>query len=324
MKITLITPAKKHSKSGNRATAVRWGSMLRAQGHSVQIDETYDSAPCDLMIAIHAWRSADSILKFREKYPHHPLIVALGGTDVNTFLKTEPDVTLRSMYSADAMICLHSLIPDALPQDLRAKLHLVHQSANPLPGPRRPRKQTFSVCVIGHLREEKDPFRTALAARLVPAQSTLRVYHLGKAHTQTWARDAKREMAQNPRYVWKGEVAPWQVRREFAKTRAMVISSNQEGGANVVSEAIAAGVPIIASDIPGNVGLLGQDYPGYYPVRDEHTLADVLWRAEHEPKFLASLQRHINKLRPQFTPKGEAESLAAAIKIAQKAATTSA
>ena len=36
----------------------------------------------------------------------------------------------------------------------------------------------------------------------------------------------------------------------------MVLSSNQEGGANVVSEAIAADVPIIASNIPGNTGLL--------------------------------------------------------------------
>ncbi len=298
--------------------------MLRAQGHTVHIDETYDDTPCDLMIAIHAWRSAESITTYRTKYPKGPLIVALGGTDVNTFLHTEPETTLRSMRAADAMICLHSLIKDQLPTNLRPKLHLVHQSAHPLPGPRTPRKQTFGVCVVGHLREEKDPFRAALAAQLVPVESKLCVHHLGKAHTPAWARDAKREMARNPRYVWKGEVAAWQVRREFTKTHAMVISSNQEGGANVVSEAIAAGVPVIASDIPGNVGLLGSSYPGYYPVGNEKALADVLWRAEREPKFLASLQRHTIKLRPRFTPEGEAKSLAAVIKHAVKAATKSA
>lgn len=297
--------------------------MLRAQGHTVQINETYDGSPCDLMIALHAWRSAKSIAAYRAKHPKGPLIVALGGTDVNTFLKTEPATTLASMHAADALICLHSLIQEELPRELRPKLHLVRQSATPLSGPRRPREKTFSVCVIGHIREEKDPFRAALAARLVPTQSRLRVHHLGKALTQAWAQDAKREMAQNPRYVWQGEVAVWQVRRVLAKTHVMVISSNQEGGANVVSEAIAAGVPIIASDIPGNVGLLGADYPGYYPVRDEHALADILWRAESEPAFLASLQRHIDKLRPKFTPEGEAKSLAAVIKSAVKAATTS-
>ena len=103
----------------------------------------------------------------------------------------------------------------------------------------------------------------------------------------------------------------------------MVISSNQEGGANVVSEAIVAGVPIIASDIPGNVGLLGAVYPGYYPVRDEQALADILWRAESEPKFLASLQRHVDKLRPKFTPEAEAKSLAGVIRSAAKAILTS-
>ncbi len=297
--------------------------MLRAQGHSVRIDETYGGAPCDLMIAIHAWRSAGSISAYRAKHPKGPLIVTLAGTDVNTFLKTEPKTTLASMYAADALICLHGLIKDDLPDDLHSKLYLVHQSAKPLPTARRPRTHTFGVCVIGHLREEKDPFRTARAARLVPAQSRLRVHHLGKALTNAWAREAKREMTQNPRYIWNGEVAAWQVRREFAKTHAMVISSNQEGGANVVSEAIVAGVPIIASDIPGNVGLLGAVYPGYYPVRDEQALADILWRAESEPQFLASLQRHVDKLRPKFTPEAEAKSLAGVIRSAAKAILTS-
>jgi putative glycosyltransferase (TIGR04348 family) len=298
--------------------------MLRAQGHSVLIDVSYDGAPCDLMIAIHAWRSANAIAAYRAKHPKGALIVALGGTDVNTFLKTEPETTLRSMYAADALICLHSLIEDCLPIDLRSKLHLVNQSATPLPGPRAPRKQTFGACVIGHLRQEKDPFRAAQAARLMPAESELRVIHLGKAHTQTWAHDAKLEMEQNLRYIWKGEVATWQVRQEFAKTHVMVISSNQEGGANVVSEAIVAGVPIIASNISGNVGLLGADYPGYYPVRDERALADILWRVEREPKFLESLQCCIEKLRPQFTPKREAKSLHTAIQHAAKRATKSA
>lgn len=80
----------------------------------------------------------------------------------------------------------------------------------------------------------------------------------------------------------------------------MVISSNQEGGANVVSEAIVAGVPVIASDIPGNVGLLGRDYPGYYPVRDEAALARLLHRAETEPAFLNNLERFGRKLKPLF------------------------
>jgi len=306
MKISLITPAKKHSKNGNRASALRWARFLRDRGHTVRIDVEYNGEPADLMIALHAWRSAGAINQYRGKYPAGPLIVALGGTDVNGFLKSDPDVTLKSMDAADALVCLHDLIGQALPERHRGKLHVIRQSAAPLPFPRKPAARHFDVCVVGHLREEKDPYRTALAARLAPAGSRLRVIHLGKAHTEDWAAEARTEMAANPRYIWKGEVPAWRVRREFAKTHVMVISSNQEGGANVVSEAVIAGVPVIASDIPGNVGLLGADYPGYYPVRDERALADLLTRAETDPAFLKSLVAHGRKLKAGFMPAKEA------------------
>lgn len=306
MKISLITPAKKHSKNGNRASALRWARFLRDAGHRVRIDVDYADEPADLMIAIHAWRSAAAIERYRARYPAGPLVVALGGTDVNTFLKSDPDVTLKSMDMADALVCLHDLIFEVLPARMHKKLHVVRQSAAPLPGPRTPSKRHFDVCVIGHLRDEKDPFRTALAARHVPAASRLRVIHLGKAHKESWAEEARAEMKTNSRYHWKGEVPAWRVRREYAKTHAMVISSNQEGGANVVSEAVVAGVPVIASDIPGNIGLLGADYPGYYPLGDETALAQVLMRAETDPKFLKSLAAHGKRLRPGFTPAGEA------------------
>ena len=138
MKISLITPAKKQSQNGNRTTALRWARMLRESGHRVCIDVDYGGEPANLLIAIHAWRSAASILRYREQFPRGPLMVCLGGTDVNTFLKSHPDTTLRSLELADALISLHDLIGEALPAPLRNKLHVVRQSALPIPGPRRP------------------------------------------------------------------------------------------------------------------------------------------------------------------------------------------
>ncbi len=61
MKISLITPAAKRSKSGNRTTANRWDRILSGLGHRVAVAETYDGTPADMMVALHAWRSADSI-----------------------------------------------------------------------------------------------------------------------------------------------------------------------------------------------------------------------------------------------------------------------
>jgi len=165
--------------------------MLREANHRVRIDVEYGGESADLLIAIHAWRSAASILRYRDRYPGGPLVVCLGGTDVNTFLKSHSETTLRSMEMADALICLHDLIGEALPAQLRAKLHVVYQSALPLSGPRRPARRNFDVCVIGHLRDVKDPFRAALAARQLPADSRIRVIHLGKAHTAEFASQAK-------------------------------------------------------------------------------------------------------------------------------------
>ena len=132
MKISLITPAKKHTKNGNRTSIVRWAKFLRGYGHNTQINTEYDGSNCDIMIALHAWRSADAINLYKSKYPKGPLIVALGGTDVNTFLKTDPNVTLLAMEKADALVGLHDQIGEALPQHLKKKLHVIFQSAIPL------------------------------------------------------------------------------------------------------------------------------------------------------------------------------------------------
>ena len=78
------------------------------------------------------------------------------------------------------------------------------------------------------MRDEKDPLRAAMAARLLNKSSKIRVFHLGKAHNDTWAIAAKKEQMENPRYHWLGEVTAGRVRREFIKTHLMVLSSNQE------------------------------------------------------------------------------------------------
>lgn len=305
MKISLITPARKHSRNGNRTSAIRWAGFLQDQGHRVEVETDYDGTPCDLMIVLHAWRGADAINRYTSLYPDAPLIVALGGTDVNGFLKTNPDVTLASMEKADALVGLHDRIGEALPDHLTRKLHVIYQSASSLKSPRKPAKRYFDICLIGHLREEKDPLRAALATRLLPAHSRLRLIHLGKAHDEAWATMAKKEQSDNPRYHWLGDVPAWRVRREYSKTRLMVLTSNQEGGANVISEAIVAGVPIIASDIPGNTGLLGRDYPGLFPLGDERALADRLMQAEEDPGYLMRLDKACLALRPKFLPERE-------------------
>ncbi|TLF53122.1 TIGR04348 family glycosyltransferase [Halomonas urmiana] len=322
MKVALITPAGRGSHAGNRATATRWAARLRELGCGVRIaghedapaEWRVDGRPPDLVMALHAWRSHGAILACRQAFPAAALAVVLTGTDVYRFQHSHPETFRESLATADVLIGLHDALDVDLPASVLPRLHVVHQSALPLPaGVPRPGRRHLNVLVVGHLREEKDPLRAALAVRDLPSGSRLRVIQLGAAHDEGWAGAARDEMAANPRYRWLGDLPRWRVRRWMGRARLMVISSRMEGGANVVSEACVAGLPVLASDILGNRGLLGDGYVGYFPVVDTAALGDLLRRAEAEPAFIEGLRRQVTARAPLFTPDAEREALARVI-----------
>jgi glycosyltransferase involved in cell wall biosynthesis len=78
-----------------------------------------------------------------------------------------------------------------------------------------------------------------------------------------------------------------------------------EGGANVISEALAASVPILASRIPSTIGLLGKDYPGYFEVTDTVALKELLIRTETDADFYAQLANACTKRTPLIHPTHE-------------------
>ena len=302
--ITIVTPAHASTQSGNRITAERWQAILQRLGHRVTISTGDDAITSDLLVAIHAWRSAEAVTRFRKRYPAKPIIVCLSGTDVYAYQQSHPPATLGSMAAATALVGLHDLVGRSIPARFHGKLYIMHQSApTVLRQPNRP--DVFDVCVIGHLRAEKDPLRTAAAARLLPPESRLRLTHVGRAMDAQWAAAANAEMAENPRYHWLGEVSMDAVRNLLATTRLMVLSSVMEGGANVLGEAIAAGVPVVTSAIDGSLGLLGTDYPGTFPVGDTAALALMLERVENDPAFLALLGAKCAARIPLFTAERE-------------------
>jgi putative glycosyltransferase (TIGR04348 family) len=305
MNIVLITPSGPTSRTGNRIAAARWARILRRLGHRVHLAADCDGRPADLMVAVHAWRSAGPIADFKMRHPRRPLILQLSGTDIYGYLASDPVPTLRSMELADRLVALNDLAWRAVPRHLRARLAVIHQSATPLPNGNRPSRRAVIVSVIGHLRDVKDPLRAAKAARLLPVDSHVRVEQVGRAYTDSWAAMATAEMAANPRYLWHDDVPAASVRRLLARSHAMVISSSSEGGANVVSEAIVAGVPVLASRVDGNVGLLGGGYPGYFPFGGTEALASLMRRIECEPIFVTRLRRALRERAPLFRPARE-------------------
>lgn len=314
MHIGIITPAAAKSLNGNRATADRWADFLQQLGHKVSISVEWDGTAYDLMIALHAWRSAESIAAFKKKHPDLPLVLAMTGTDLYRFINSHPETTLESIRSADRLVTLHRLATRVLPEDSHHKVYVIYQSAVPLPGSVKRSVKTFDICVAGHLREEKDSMRVAYAVRDLPDNSRIRVLHFGKAHNDEWAAYAQEEMKINPRYHWYGEVPHWKVRQAYSSCRLMVLPSVMEGGANVVSEATVAGLPVIASDIDGSIGLLGDDYAGYFPVQDTNALRDLLLKAEAEPEYVSLLEKQCKQRAVLFTREAEKQGWADLLK----------
>ncbi|HEU4869626.1 MAG TPA: hypothetical protein VFT08_02090, partial [Pyrinomonadaceae bacterium] len=170
MRIQIVTPASAGSTYGNRITAVRWAGILKGLGHRVRITQAYDGKDTDLLVALHARRSHQSIRSFHDKHPSVPIVVALTGTDVYRDLKSDPRA-MESLEIASSIVALQPKALEQLKRSVRAKARVIYQSVEPRKKTQPRSANHFDVCVIAHLRPVKDPFRAALAARLLPATS---------------------------------------------------------------------------------------------------------------------------------------------------------
>lgn len=290
-------------------TALRWARILRKLGHRVTITQSYVGEPFDLLVALHARRSYPSARRFHRDHSDRPLLIALTGTDLYKDLPRSRSAQ-KSLELATRLIALQPKAREELEPHLRKKVRVIYQSFLAIPrnrnSPEAPgSRPSFDVCVIGHLRPVKDPFRAALAARRLPPSSRVRILHLGAAMNQTMAARARAEMRVNPRYQWRGEQPLWRVRQILTRCALCVLSSKLEGGANALSEAVVAGVPMLASRIAGSVGLLGESYPGYFKVGDTEGLAQLLNRAETDRAFLTKLRSYCTRLSSLFDPARE-------------------
>lgn len=306
LRIVLATPAARGSRAGNRTTALRWARILRALGHRVLVTREWVGQPCDVLVALHARKSSGSVERFHREHPGRLLIVALTGTDLYGGLRGR--AARRSLDLAHRLVLLQPLGRDALPPAARSKARVILQSADGRKAVVPRSKTRFGVCVLGHLRPVKDPFRAALASRLLPAGSRIRILQVGAAMSPSIDRRAREEEKRNPRYRWLGEKPRSAALRILARSHLMVISSRGEGGANVVSEALALGVPVLASNIPGNMGILGTGYPGTFRVGDTRGLADLLVRAETDPSFLSRLESRCRRRAHLVEPAREARA----------------
>lgn len=311
--VLIVSPASARENNGNWQTASRWAHFLRTR-HQVAIAPGCcpdDYAP-DLLIALHARRSAGSVAAFAKAYPERPRVVVLTGTDLYRDIGISPEARATLDYATRLVL----LQPDGLAllsPAQQAKASVIYQSAPTVQPPSHgAHRRHFDICMIGHLRAEKDPYTFMRASSLVTSPKA-RLLHIGGALESPLGQAASATQAVNPRYHWLGNLPHSTTRQRLARSHAMALCSLMEGGANVIIEAVTSGVPVLASDISGNRGMLGADYAGYFPVGDAAALALLIDRSIAAPDFHALLRRQCDARAALFAPDAERASLLALV-----------
>ncbi|GCL63316.1 selenoneine biosynthesis selenosugar synthase SenB [Pseudaquabacterium pictum] len=310
-KLVIVTPALADANNGNWQTARRWRQML-APAYRVRLAAAWDGGDDDLMVALHARRSAPSVAAWRAAQPRRPLLLVLTGTDLYRDIHADADAR-RSLQTADALVVLNALGARSLPADLQARCHVVLQSCparQPLPA--KPQRHLRAL-MVGHLRDEKDPLTYLRAAARLAGRADIRLDHIGGALDPALGAQARALAAAQPSYRWLGALPHAATRRRIQQAHLLVHPSRMEGGAHVVIEALRSGTPVLASRIDGNLGLLGADWPGLFDPGDDAALAALLQRTRDDAAMLPALAERAAQRAPLFAPAAEAATLQALV-----------
>src|SRR4051812_35457792 len=108
MRICIVTPAPTGSLKGNRVTAERWARFLSELGHTPELTTDYQGQPCDLLVALHAYKSYPSVRRYRDARPSDPLVLCLTGTDLYGDIHERPEAA-EALELATRLVLLQPL-----------------------------------------------------------------------------------------------------------------------------------------------------------------------------------------------------------------------
>ncbi|MEJ6020773.1 selenoneine biosynthesis selenosugar synthase SenB [Ramlibacter sp. PS4R-6] len=310
--VVIVSPALAAANNGNWQTAARWASFLRPR-YPVRIVDAWPDAGAagdELMIALHARRSATAIAAWVSVKPPGRIALVLTGTDLYRDIRGDAGAQ-RSLDLAQSLVVLQELGLSALPARHRSKSRAIYQSVTPRRALSKSGR-TLRAVMVGHLREVKSPQTLFDAAGLLRARTDIEIHHIGRAEEPVWAERARAAQAACPNYRWLGALPHNETRDAIQRAHVLVHTSAMEGGAHVIMEAVCSGTPVIASRVDGNVGMLGADYGGYFPHGDAAALARLLeaardTQAGDDPSaaLLARLRAQCALRAPLFAPETE-------------------
>lgn len=313
-RVVIVCPATPESNNGNWRTARRWQRLLQGAAQVRIVQQWPDplAKHDEVMLTLHARKSAPSIAAWHAQHGAHGLGLALTGTDIY------PDITrdalgTQSLGMAASLVVLQADALQALPAVHRIRARVIHQSC--------PQRQTLPktqrhlrVLMVGHLREEKNPRMLWRAVQTIAPDAGIRINHIGDALTPELAGEAQATVQACPHYRWLQGLSHEATMRHIQRAHLLVHTSRSEGGAIVISEAIRCGTPVLATRIAGNVGLLGANYAGLVEPDDDAMLAALLLQCRTEqanavPGLLQQWQAQCAARSPLFDPLTERQAL---------------
>jgi putative glycosyltransferase (TIGR04348 family) len=326
LRVVIVSPALADANNGNWQTARRWQRLL--SGHDARIVRQWPDAATnaatripahvptrkgdadDVILALHARRSADSVQAWHTRHGQRGLGVVLTGTDLYRDIGHDLQAQ-KSLELAHSLVVLQELGPQSLAPAHQAKVRVIFQST----GTRRTLAKTsrhLRVVMVGHLREEKDPLTLMAAARLLPPDAGVFIDHIGAALDPALGQAAQATQAQCPHYRWLGALPHAQTLQRIQRAHLLVHTSRLEGGAHVLMEAVCSGTPVLASRIDGNAGLLGENYDGLFEPGDAQALANLLQACtalQNGHHLVAHLRLQCALRAPLFEPQAERAAL---------------
>ena len=309
--VMIVSPALALANNGNWQTASRWARMLGETGlaerYRTHIQMDWLGEACDVLIALHAKRSAASIAAFTAAHPHRPCILVLTGTDVYRDIHADA-AAQASLRSASHIVVLQEQAVNELPADIQHKVSVIYQSARALK-PATPPRGRLRVISVGHLRDEKDPLTYLRAAQRLRGRSDIQFELIGDALDAKLKAAALSAAADNPHFKWLGALPHAATRQRIKRSQLLVNTSRMEGGAHVILEAAQSGCAVLASNVPGNVGMLGADHAGLFDLGDDGGLAALIERSTDDLLFFQQLRDQTAAKAPLFEPAEEQRRL---------------
>ena len=305
-RIVIVTPYLADANNGNWRTAHRWAEFLAPRYEAI-LQPEWQGHACDLLVALHARRSHESIARFAANFPSIPIVLVLTGTDLYRDIKDNPQAR-TSLDLAAALVVLQEDAIRFVPAAHRQKTHIVFQSARPLK-PAVKSRGSLQCVMVGHLRPEKDPLTALRSLEYLDRSLPVHLLHIGRALDHQLGQAATLLAGRDRRYRWADALPHGLTRAAIKRAHLLIHPSLMEGGANVIVEALTAGTPVLASHMSGNIGMLGKDYPGYFEVGDAEGLAALIQQCLADANFYSRLNNAAKVRASLFQPEEESRKL---------------